>query len=101
MAGGATVDPRRRMLENERSTLVGVALEALLLLEAAEQTSCHRRMGIVAGCAFENTFPQAVAFVELEGGEGIVMALDAQPARWAELIECSSCFGNVVQQGAG
>lgn len=89
------------MFENERSSLVGVALEALLLFEPTEQALRRRCMGIVARCAFEYTLPQSVAFVELECGEGVVMALDAQPARWAELTERDICFGNVVQQGAG
>lgn len=74
VADRTALDPGRLVLINIRSTFICMAFEAFLLLESAQPPPGRGFMRIVAGCAGEDAFLEAVPFVELELGENILVA---------------------------
>lgn len=87
MASRAAVDSRCRVLVDKRSALVGVAFQALTLLEPPKQCARRGGMRIVAGRAPECPFDKPVTLVEFEFCEFVVVASKTQPARWLDLAD--------------
>lgn len=69
-----SLDPGGFVLIDERPAFIGMAFEALFLLEPSQPFPRRRFMGIVAGCAGENALLEAVPLVELEFGKNILVA---------------------------
>jgi hypothetical protein len=74
VTGRTAFDAGGFVLIKERPALVGMARETLFLFEPAEQISCSRLVGIVAGRASHDPFLKPVPLVELELGKNIFMA---------------------------
>ena len=85
------------MLEDEGAAFVGVAPDALVLLEAAEQPTRRGRMRIVTGRAFEHALAQAMALVVLDLRELLAMAREADSRRGAELLDLARGGGDAQQ----
>src|SRR5688572_1168935 len=84
MAGSTAFGARRGVLEDERAALVGVAVRALFLLEAAEQRPRRGRVRVVARRAFERTFAKPMMLVQRELRERCTVTIEAKAARCAE-----------------
>lgn len=74
------------MLEHERTAFVGMAFQALRLPEATEQRARCGGMRIVTGRALERTV-EPMALIELEDREHVGVAVQTQPARYADPAE--------------
>ena len=73
MTGCAAFNPRCAVLVEKRATLVGMTTEAGLMLEAPQAFTGCRLMGVVAGCAAEDSFLESVSFVQLKLREHVLM----------------------------
>ena len=77
VAGGASLDAGGFVFVQERAALVGVAANALLILEPAQARSCRGSMLVMAGGAFEDSFLQPMAFIHFELSADVLVAGEA------------------------
>lgn len=100
VAGRAALDSRCRVLEDEGPAFINVAIEAWLLLEAAEQRPTGRGVRIVARNALENALTQPMPLVEGELRDLRAVAVDADSRPGANGGEIER-RGHLAQQGRG
>jgi len=74
VTGRAALQPGRAVLEEEGAALVGVALQAGFLLETAQSAERGGLMRVVAGRALKDALLQAMALVQGELGEDVLVA---------------------------
>jgi len=100
MTSGTALDSRSGVLEYERPAFVDVAIEALLLFEAAEQGASSRGMRIVARSALEDALAQPMALVEGELRELRAVTVEADSRLGANGVEIER-RPRLAQQGGG
>jgi hypothetical protein len=77
VTGGAPVDARGGMLEDEWPIGICVALGTHCLLETSQARSAARRMRVVTRGAGDCAFGQSVSFVERKFAERLLVAFEA------------------------
>jgi len=106
VTGGAALDPGGLMFVKERAALVGVAADALLLLEPGQPSPGSGLMRVVAGRAGHDAFLEPVPLVGLELGENILVAggailVDAGPEQSGARVAVGTVAGGAVESGLG
>ena len=77
VTGRAALDSGSLVFMKERTALVGVAADALFILEPAQARSCRGGMLVMAGGAFEDSFLQPMAFIHFELSADVLVAGEA------------------------
>jgi hypothetical protein len=77
MASDAAFHPIRRMLEYERTLLIGVTLEARLLLEAAQPGACADAVLLVTVRALDHSLENAMTLVQMRHRSDLLVARQA------------------------
>lgn len=74
MAGGAAFDPGGLVFVEERAALVGMATDALFILEPAQTRPRGWLVLIMAGCAFQDSLLKPMALVQGKLSSNVLMA---------------------------
>jgi hypothetical protein len=93
MANRTSLDPGGFVLVDKRPPLISMTLEALFLFKPSQPFPCRWFVRVVAGRAGQDTLLEAVALVELELGENILVAAGAVFVRTRHKKSRSGFFG--------
>jgi len=106
VTGGAALDAGGFVLVEERAAFVGMAADALFLLEAGQMRSGRGGMRVVAGRAGHDSFLESMPLVGLEMGKNIRVARrtilgDAAPEQSGGRVAVDAVAGGAVERGFG